>query len=515
MEKAPKPVALIILDGWGHSNSPKYNAIHAANKPFWDDLWKRYPHTLIRTSGVAVGLPENQMGNSEVGHINLGAGRVVYQEATRIGRAIKTGSFFENATLTGPLDEVIKNNKAVHILGLLSPGGVHSNEAHLHAMLRMAVQRGAKKIYLHAFTDGRDTPPRSAKGPVQRMQAVFDELGEGCFASIIGRYFAMDRDNRWNRIQQAYDLIFQGKSMYTSASAEQAIDDAYARDESDEFLQATAIVPQGESALKVEDGDAIFFMNFRADRARQLVRSMIEADFDAFEREPPPALSGVISLTEFSTSFGIPTAFPPDRLQNVMGEYIANKGFRQLRLAETEKYAHVTFFFNGGSETVFEGEERILVPSPAVATYDLQPEMSASKVTDHLVNAINEGKHDFIVCNYANADMVGHTGDMDAAIKAVETLDGCLKRVVEALRSAGGEALITADHGNVELMFDETTGQPHTAHTLNPVPLIYIGRSATLHENGVLSDLSPSLLAMMGLEPPTEMTGHSLIEFVD
>jgi len=515
MEKAPKPVVLIILDGWGYSESPNYNAIYTARTPFWDGLWERYPHTLIRTSGVDVGLPADQMGNSEVGHINLGSGRVVYQEATRIGRSIKTGSFFENATLTGPLDEAIANNRAVHIMGLLSPGGVHSDETHLHAMVRLAAQRGAKKIYLHAFTDGRDTPPRSAVEPVHRMQAVFDELGVGRFASVVGRFYAMDRDNRWERIQLAYDLIVHGKPVFTATTAERAVNDAYARDEGDEFIQATAIVPEGESPVAIEDGDALFFMNFRADRARQLVRSIIEKDFNEFERAHTPELGGVVSLTEFSASFDIPMAFPPERLQNVLGEYIANKGFRQLRLAETEKYAHVTFFFNGGVEAVFEGEDRILVPSPPVATYDLQPEMNAAEVTDHLVNAINEGKHDLIVCNYANADMVGHTGILDAAVRAVETLDECLKRVVGALEAVGGEALITADHGNVEMLFDEITGQPHTAHTLNPVPLIYVGRPATMLENGVLSDISPSLLSMMGLEQPAEMTGRSLIEFVD
>jgi len=515
MKKTPKPVVLIILDGWGYSESPDYNAIHAAKKPFWDSLWQRCPHALVRTSGVDVGLPADQMGNSEVGHINLGAGRVVYQEATRIARSIKTGSFFDNATLTEPLDRVIADDKAVHILGLLSPGGVHSDENHLQAMVRMAVDRGAKKVYLHAFTDGRDTPPRSALGPVNRMQKVFDQLGVGQFASIVGRYFAMDRDNRWERIQQAYDLIVHGEGLHTASSAAEAVTAAYDRGEGDEFVQATVIPGADGAAIRVAQGDALFFMNFRADRARQLVRAMIEDDFSEFECRPPPPLGGVVSLTEFSSAFDIPMAFPPDRLENVLGEYVANKGFRQLRLAETEKYAHVTFFFNGGVETVFEGEDRILVPSPRVATYDLKPEMSAGEITYHLVNAIKEGTHDLIVCNYANTDMVGHTGNQDAVVKAVEALDTCLKEVVETLEAAGGEALITADHGNAELLFDESTGQAHTAHTLNPVPLIYIGRPARLLENGVLSDMSPTLLAMMGLEQPQEMTGRSLIEFID
>lgn len=515
MPTAPKPLVLIILDGWGYSESPDYNAIAKASKPIWDHLWSTCPSTLIRTSGVDVGLPADQMGNSEVGHINIGAGRVVYQEATRIGRSIKTGSFFENATLTKPLDEAIAQGKAVHILGLLSPGGVHSDEEHIHAMLRMAVERGATKVYLHVFTDGRDTPPRSAISSVQRMQAVFDELGTGCFASVIGRYYAMDRDNRWERTQQAYKVIVCGEAEYTASTAEQAVNAAYARDESDEFIKATSILTEDGKTIRVDDGDVMFFMNFRADRARQLARSFIDEEFSEFKRSRTPKLEGFISLTEFSASFDIPAAFPPERLENVIGQYIANRGFRQLRLAETEKYAHVTFFFNGGTEDVFEGEERILVQSPRVATYDLQPEMSASEVTDHLVEAILGGKQDMIICNYANTDMVGHTGNVEAAIKAVETLDKCLGRVTEALHSVGGEALITADHGNAELLFDEKTGQPHTAHTTNPVPLIYFGRTATLLDSGVLSDIAPTMLSIMELEQPREMTGRPLIEFTD
>lgn len=513
MIKSQKPVVLIIMDGWGYSESPDYNAVLSANTPFWDEIWEKYPHTLIRTSGAAVGLPGGQMGNSEVGHINLGAGRVVYQEATRIERSIKTGSFFENATLTDPLDKAVEEGKAVHIMGLLSDGGVHSYDDHIHAMVKLAVQRGAEKIYVHAFTDGRDTPPRSAMEPVKRMQAVFEELGKGRFASVIGRYFAMDRDNRWERIKTAYDLIFHGQAEHCYATAEQAIHRAYARDESDEFIQATAIAPEGESPVKIEQGDVIYFMNFRADRARQLARAMNNDDFEEFDRGERVELGGLVSLTEYSASLDIPKAFPPEPLENVMGEYIANKGFRQLRLAETEKYAHVTFFFNGGTEDVFEGEERILVPSPDVATYDQQPEMSAGIVTDHLVEAIEGGRHDLIICNYANTDMVGHTGNHNAAEKAVETIDASLRRVVKALNDVGGEAIITADHGNIELLFDEETGQAHTAHTTNPVPLIYIGRDAELLPNGALSDISPTLLAMMGLEQPIEMTGRSLIQF--
>jgi len=515
MATRPKPVALIILDGWGYSESPDYNGIYAADKPFWDHMWATYPHTLIRTSGVDVGLPAGQMGNSEVGHTNIGAGRVVYQESTRIDRSIKTGSFFENATLTEPLDSAIEQGKTVHIFGLLSDGGVHSHDSHLQAMVKLAAQRGAKDICVHAFTDGRDTPPQSALAPVERMQAVFDELGVGRFATMIGRYYAMDRDNRWGRVQLAYDLIFHAEAQHVADSAPASIAEAYGRDECDEFIHATAIVKQGEEPVKVNEGDALFFMNFRADRARELMRAIVDDEFDEFDRGERVKLSGVVSLTEYSAALDMPTAFPPERLENVMGEYVANKGLRQMRLAETEKYAHVTFFFNGGVETVFEGEDRILVPSPDVSTYDLQPEMSAEEVTDHFVEAINQGIHDLIICNYANTDMVGHTGNQDAVIAAVAKIDECHKRVVEALNAVDGEALITADHGNAELLFDIETGQRHTAHTTNPVPLIYVGRSADLQENGALSDLSPTLLAMMDLPQPEEMTGRSLIEFAD
>jgi 2,3-bisphosphoglycerate-independent phosphoglycerate mutase len=509
MATTPKPVALIILDGWGYSESPDYNGIEAAKKPFWDYMWATYPHALIRTSGIDVGLPAGQMGNSEVGHINLGSGRVVYQEATRIDRSIKTGSFFENATLIKPLDEAIEQGKAVHIMGLLSDGGVHSYDTHLHAMIKMAAERGAKDIYVHAFGDGRDTPPQSMIAPAKRMQAVFEKVGVGRFATIIGRYYAMDRDKRWDRVKLAYDLIFHGISQYQADDVVTAIEHSYERDESDEFIHATSI---GEP-VKVNEGDAIFFMNFRADRARQLARVIVDDDFDAFDRGERVRISGLVSLTEYDASLEIPTAFPPERLDNVMGEYVANKGLRQLRLAETEKYAHVTFFFNGGTDKAFEGEERILVPSPDVSTYDLQPEMSAEKVTDHFVEAIQQGKYDLIICNYANTDMVGHTGNQEAVQITVETIDRCLKRVIEALVAAGGEALITADHGNAELLFDVDTGQRHTAHTTNPVPLIYVGRPATLLDNGVLSDLSPTLLEMMGLPQPEEMTGRPLIEY--
>ncbi|MBI5041124.1 MAG: 2,3-bisphosphoglycerate-independent phosphoglycerate mutase [Gammaproteobacteria bacterium] len=512
MPAIPKPAVLLILDGWGYSEDTHFNAIAAARKPVWDRLWNQYPHTLIRTSGAAVGLPADQMGNSEVGHLNLGSGRVVYQEFTRVSRSIKTGSFFNNQTLTDAADLAVANDRAIHILGLLSPGGVHSHEDHIHAMVELAVKRGAKRVYLHVFLDGRDTPPRSATASIALMEEKFKEYGGGRFASIIGRYYAMDRDHRWPRIQAAYDLITQGKAAFQAVSALEGLEMAYARDEGDEFVQATAIVPPGESPVKIEDGDVLVFMNYRSDRARQITRPFIEPAFDGFERAVTPRLGRFVSLTEYNSEFDIQVAFPPERLQNVLGGYLSRLGLRQLRLAETEKYAHVTFFFNGGLEEPFEGEDRILVPSPQVATYDLKPEMSAVEVTDRLVEAIDSGKYDVIVCNYANPDMVGHTGSFDAAVKAIEALDRCLGRVEQACLRAGGEMLITADHGNAEKMRGDDTGQAHTAHTTNLVPLVYVGRPTHLKANGALCDVAPTLLDLMGLTRPAEMSGTSLLD---
>lgn len=511
---AARPMLLLILDGWGYSETPQHNAIAAANKPVWDRLWNNYPHTLIRTSGAAVGLPADQMGNSEVGHLNLGAGRVVYQEFTRVSRAIKTGSFFRNHTLTDAVDLAIENDKAVHVLGLLSPGGVHSHEEHIHAMLELALQRGAKKVYLHAFLDGRDTAPRSAAASIESTQQLFDKLGGGQFASIIGRYYAMDRDHRWPRIQAAYNLITQGKAEYQAVDAKSALEMAYARDEGDEFVKATAIVPAGARPVTVNDGDVIIFMNFRSDRARQITRPFIEPDFDGFVREREPRLGSFISLTEYNADFDVPVAYPAERLKDVFGEYVAKNGLHQLRLAETEKYAHVTFFFNGGQEKPFDGEDRILVKSPMVATYDMQPEMSAPEVTDKLVAAIEGGSYDVIICNYANPDMVGHTGKFDAAVKAIEAIDACLGRIVAAIDNCGGEMLVTADHGNAELMLDNNSGQPHTAHTTNLVPLVYVGRPAQMLENGALSDIAPTMLTLMNMPIPPDMTGHPLVELL-
>ena len=506
-----KPIVLVILDGFGHSDDKEGNAIASAHKPTWDRLWDKYPHTLIRGSGAEVGLPADQMGNSEVGHLNLGAGRVVYQEYTRVSRSIKTGSFFSNDTLVEAAEVAKKNNKAIHILGLLSPGGVHSHEEHIHAMCQLAVQNGVENVYLHAFLDGRDTAPKSAKNSIEAMETKFAEFGGGRFASIIGRYFAMDRDHRWPRIQSAYDLITAGKSEYQAESAEAALEKAYAREETDEFVKATAIVPEGQKPVIVEDGDVVVFMNYRSDRARQITRPFIEHDFDAFERELKPKLGSFVSLTEYHSAYDIPVAYPAERLTNVFGDYISQLGLHQLRIAETEKYAHVTFFFNGGREEPFEFEERILVPSPNVATYDQQPEMNAIKLTDNMVEAIEGGKYDVIICNYANPDMVGHSGNFDAAVKAIETIDDCLSRLIDSIEKTDGEMLITADHGNAEMMFNKETGQPHTAHTTNPVPFIYVGREASMENHGALSDVAPTMLYLMGIEQPNEMTGRSLV----
>jgi 2,3-bisphosphoglycerate-independent phosphoglycerate mutase len=512
MSLTPKPLLLIVLDGWGYREDTQYNAIAAARKPAWDALWKQHPHTLIQASEAAVGLPSDQMGNSEVGHLNLGAGRVVYQEYTRINRAISTGTFFTNKTLTDTVDLAIKTGKAVHIMGLLSPGGVHSHEDHIHAIAELAAKRGATKLYLHAFLDGRDTPPQSATASIKAMEEKFASLKKGRFASVIGRHYAMDRDHRWPRIQAAYDLMTQGKGEFSAASATQALDMAYARGETDEFVKATVITPPGAEPANIADGDVIIFMNFRSDRARQITRPFIEKNFDAFERAVIPKLGAFVSLTEYNSEFHVPVAFPAERLRNVMGAYLASLGLHQLRIAETEKYAHVTFFFNGGVETPFDFEDRILIPSPTdIATYNLKPEMNAPLLTDELVKAIRGKHYDVIICNYANPDMVGHSGDFDATVKAIEAVDQCLGRVAQAITEVGGEMLITADHGNAEQMFDLETGQPHTAHTTNPVPFLYIGRPATLAPKGALEDIAPTMLYLLGLPQPAEMTGHPLV----
>ena len=512
MTATPKPVVLMILDGFGHSDNPEYNAIHAAQTPVYDRLRATQPHTLVSGSGMDVGLPDGQMGNSEVGHMNLGAGRVVYQDFTRVTKSIRDGEFFDNPTLCAAVDKAVAAGRAVHILGLLSDGGVHSHQDHLVAMAELAARRGAQHIYLHAFLDGRDTPPKSAQPSIKLLDAAFERLGKGRIASLIGRYFAMDRDNRWDRVEQAWKLIVDGQGEFSAATASEGLAAAYERGESDEFVRATTI----GAAAPVADGDAVVFMNFRADRARELTRAFVEPGFAEFSRQRVPALAGFVMLTQYAASIPAPSAFAPESLDNVLGEYLAKNGKTQLRIAETEKYAHVTFFFSGGREEPFEGEERILIPSPNVATYDLQPEMNAPIVTDRIVEAIEQQRYDVIIVNYANGDMVGHTGVFSAAVAAVECLDTCVGRIVAALDKVGGEALITADHGNVEQMEDECTGQAHTAHTCEPVPFIYVGkRQVSLRDGGVLADVAPTLLTLLGLPQPSEMTGRSIIELQD
>ncbi|MBD3654627.1 2,3-bisphosphoglycerate-independent phosphoglycerate mutase [Kangiella sp.] len=509
MSNTPKPMALIILDGWGYSEDPTDNAIMAAHTPNWDKYWQQYSHTLISGSGTDVGLPDGQMGNSEVGHLNLGAGRVVYQDYTRISKAIVDGDFFDNQALVAAIDKAVAQNKAVHLMGLLSPGGVHSHEEHFHAALKLCHQRGAKKVYIHAFLDGRDMPPRSAEASLKLMQQVCEQQGVGRIASIIGRYYAMDRDNRWERIEEAYQMLTEGKAAYQANDAVAGLQAAYERDENDEFVKATTI---GEPAI-IEDGDSVIFMNYRADRARQLSKTFVNDDFDGFVRKARPQLADFVMLTEYASDIPASVAYPPIAMTNVLGEHLMKLGKKQLRIAETEKYAHVTFFFNGGREEPFAGEDRKLIPSPQVATYDLQPEMNAAMVTDHLVEVIENQSYDVIICNFANPDMVGHTGNFEATVKAIEALDVCIGRIVEALEKVGGEALITADHGNAEKMADASTGQAHTAHTNEPVPLLYIGRSASVKiSDGVLSDLAPTMLSLMGLPIPEEMTGRPIFE---
>lgn len=510
---AKKPVVLLILDGYGYSEKTKYNAVYAANTPVYDNLWKTCPNTLIDTSGMAVGLPDGQMGNSEVGHTTIGAGRVVYQNFTRINKSISDGDFFTNPEYVKAIDSAIANDKSVHILGLLSEGGVHAHQDHMYAMIKMAVQRGAKNVYLHAFLDGRDTPPRSAESSLQKAEDLFKELGTGRVASIVGRYFALDRDNRWDRVKAAYDVMVTGDAEFDALTAVDGLKAAYERGENDEFVKATVICGEDEEVATINDGDSVIFMNFRPDRAREITRALIDEPFTGFDRgDTHPAIAHFVQTTEYASNIKAPIAYPPENLANSFGEYLSSLGKTQLRIAETEKYAHVTFFFNGGNEVVYSGEDRILVPSPQVATYDLQPEMSAPEVTEKLVAAIESGKYDAIICNYANCDMVGHSGLMEAAIKAVEAIDVCLGKVLAAVEKVGGEALITADHGNVEEMFDEETGQPHTQHSTLPVPFIFVSsRKGTMANGGSLADVAPTILSLLGLPQPKEMTGHNLI----
>jgi 2,3-bisphosphoglycerate-independent phosphoglycerate mutase len=510
------PHVLIILDGWGHREEQSANAIAMANTPIWDQLWREQPHTLISGSGLDVGLPAGQMGNSEVGHMNLGTGRVVDQEFTRITKAIGDKTFFANPTLQTLCGDLANSGKALHLFGLLSPGGVHSHEDHIAAAIDMAHQAGVQQIYLHGFLDGRDVPPKSAEASIQRMQDQFTQLGHGGIASLTGRYYAMDRDNRWERVEPAYKAITHGDSTHVFNDPQAALRSAYANDQTDEFVPASVIKVNGE-IIRIQDGDGVLFMNFRADRARELSRAYTESDFAGFDRGHPPILSHYVTLTEYASDLNAEVAFKPADMRNSIGEYLADMNKTQLRIAETEKYAHVTFFFSGGREAPYPGEQRKLIPSPDVATYDLQPEMSAPELTRQLCGAIDSGDFDLIICNYANGDMVGHTGDLDAAIKAVECVDQCLSEIKAAVERNHGHCLITADHGNCEQMLDTTSGQPHTAHTSELVPLIYIGDANVSLESsgGKLSDIAPTLLKLMAIAQPAEMTGHALVHNLD
>jgi 2,3-bisphosphoglycerate-independent phosphoglycerate mutase len=511
MTAQKKPLVLMILDGWGYREESESNAILAANTPVLDNLWATRPRTLISGSGLDVGLPDGQMGNSEVGHVNLGAGRIVYQDFTRITKAIDDGEFEHNPVLVENIDKAVNAGKAVHLMGLLSPGGVHSHEDHIIAAIKLAAKRGAKAIYFHAFLDGRDTPPRSAQASIEKIEALFAELDCGRLASIVGRYYAMDRDNRWERVESAYNLMVCAEGQHTYSNGVEALLAAYDRNENDEFVAASLVQPDAAPASTINDGDTVIFMNFRADRARQMTRAFVDADFAGFEKKQAPELSAFVMMTEYAADINAPIAFAPEKLHNVLGEWLAKHDKTQLRISETEKYAHVTFFFSGGREELFAGEKRELIPSPQVATYDLQPEMNSTMLTDTLVEAIESGEHDVIICNYPNGDMVGHSGVFEAAVKACEAVDACIGRVVEALEKVGGEALITADHGNAEQMTNAKTGQAHTAHTSEPVPFIYVGRDAQPHAGKTLSDVAPTMLHLLGMEQPAEMTGSPIM----
>ncbi len=504
----PKPLVLMILDGWGHRDDPTDNAVAQANLPNWNHLLATCPNTLIHSEGKFVGLPDGQMGNSEVGHMNLGAGRVVYQTLTRIDAAIEDGSFFATPELNAACDAVLKDGGTLHVMGLLSPGGVHSDEKHIFAMLELAKSKGVRQVAVHAFLDGRDMPPRSAQPSIEKLQALCEKLGNAGIYSVSGRYYAMDRDKRWDRLRKAWDAIVEAESATHAPSALAALEMAYAHEENDEFVQPTVLA----GAQPMKDGDAVVFMNFRADRARQLAAAFIDPKFDGFDARKPK-LARFVCLTEYDAKFDAPVAFGPQDLQHTLGEVIADAGLTQLRIAETEKYAHVTFFFSGGVEDVLPGEERILVPSPKVATYDLQPEMSSVELSAKLVEAIASDRFDVVICNVANPDMVGHSGILGAAIKAAEATDKVIGAVEKIVREKHGALLITADHGNLEMMRDPVTHQPHTAHTVGPVPFVYVGEQhadAKLRGGGALRDVAPTMLDLLGLPKPAEMDGASL-----
>ncbi|MBP2685731.1 MAG: phosphoglycerate mutase, 2,3-bisphosphoglycerate-independent [Deltaproteobacteria bacterium] len=506
-------VALIIMDGWGHREEKEGNAVALADTPFFDRLWSGYPRTLIHASEERVGLPAGQMGNSEVGHLNLGAGRVVYQDLVRISKSIRTGDFFRNPVLCAAVDAAREKGTALHLVGLLSDGGVHSLHTHLYALLRMAKERGAPRVFIHPIFDGRDTPPHSGIDHLRALLAKAAEIGAGEVATVVGRYYTMDRDNRWDRVERAYKAMVRGEGA-TSGDPVAAVAASYAAGKTDEFIEPVVIGRDGRPLGRIAPGDSVIFFNFRADRARQVTRALTQEGFDRFPR--PERLSLTYAcMTTYDETFGLPAAFPPQRLDDLLARVLADAGLSNLRIAETEKYAHVTYFFNGGEETVYPGESRVLIPSPSVPTYDLMPEMSAYEVGERAVAEIASGKHDLVILNFANGDMVGHTGILSAAIRAIEAVDRNLERVVEKVWEVGGVALVTADHGNAEQMIDPKTGGPHTAHTTNLVPLVFAGPGAAgtrLREDRALEDIAPTILNLMSVPVPASMTGSDVRE---
>jgi len=508
-----RPVVLIIRDGWGEEPHADGNAVAAADTPVHDRLFAEYPWTLIGAAGEAVGLPEGQMGNSEVGHLNMGAGRIVYQDLTRISKAVDDGSFFENEVLLGAVRHAARNASALHLMGLVSDGGVHSQDTHLYALLELAARNDLDRVFVHCLMDGRDTSPTAGARYVRELRRKMREKGAGRVASVCGRYWAMDRDNRWDRIEKAYRAFTEGRGR-TARDPVALLEECYANGETDEFIKPTVIVDEdGEPVRLVRGEDAIIFFNFRGDRARQITRAFVDKDFPHFER-PDGLLPHYVCMTEYDATIDAPVAFPPVDLPNILGEVVSKAGLKQLRIAETEKYAHVTFFFNGGEEQPFEGEDRCLIPSPKVATYDQKPEMSAYEVTEELEKRLDSGKYDLVVLNYANGDMVGHTGVFEAAVKAVEAVDECVGRIIDATKRAGGVAIVTADHGNAEKMVDFETGEEFTAHSTNRVHFILVDDSrkdAKLREDGILADIAPSILEILSIDQPEEMTGRSML----
>ena len=504
-----KLTMLMILDGFGINENTEGNSIKIANTPNIDNLMKKNPTTEIHTSGLDVGLPEGQMGNSEVGHTNIGAGRIVYQELTRITKEIEDGDFFSNPELVKAIENCKEHGTKLHIMGLLSDGGVHSHNRHLYALLELAKRKDFEDVYVHCFLDGRDTPPASAENYLADLEKKMAEKGVGKIASISGRYYSMDRDKRWERVEKSYQALVNGIGEKETSSII-AIEKSYQKEVFDEFVEPTLICNNDEPIATIQKNDSVIFFNFRPDRAREITRTLVDPDFDGFKRDYFPVY--FVCFTQYDATLpNVHIAFKPTTLENTFGEYISKKGLTQLRIAETEKYAHVTFFFNGGEEKQYPGEDRILVPSPKVATYDLKPEMSAKEVTEKVIEAIQSQKYDCIILNYANPDMVGHTGNLEATVKAIETIDDCVGKVVEEVNKVQGVLLITADHGNAEQMIDYATGDPHTAHTTNPVPFILVGKEDAKLKPGRLADLAPTMLDIMGLEKPKEMTGESII----